>query len=138
MALLVVRGLLDPANSFHMTLQQVLETWCRCCGLSLCNRFQSWCSSHDGGIHDDFRPRTARIHCFSRRHDHAYRRAAVSADRIFKREKQADLPVQQESKFELVINLRTAAEFCLGTAAEFGLEVPTTLLMRADELIDRP
>jgi len=108
-------GLVIPSDVFLITHEERLAAWALRHGMPAV--FQPRSAAMAGGLMS-----------YSGSALDVYRQAGVYTGRILKGEKPADPPVQQATKLELVINLKTAKAL--------GLEVPATLLARADEVIE--
>ena len=108
-------GLVIPSDVFIITHEERLAAWALRHGMPAV--FQQRSAATAGGLMS-----------YSGSSFDVYRQAGVYTGRILKGEKPADLPVQQATKLELVINLKTAKAL--------GLTVPDSLLARADEVIE--
>jgi len=115
LAELRVSGLVIPSDVFIITHEERLAAWALRHGMPAV--FQPRSAATAGGLMS-----------YSGSALDVYRQAGVYTGRILKGEKPADLPVQQATKLELVINLKTAKAL--------GLTVPLPLLARADEVIE--
>jgi ABC-type uncharacterized transport system substrate-binding protein len=103
---------LDPVISAHRVRINILAVWARIATLV---PFRAFVQA--GGLM-----------CYAPNQSEVYRRTADYVDKILRGAKPADLPVEQPTKFDLIVNLTTAKAI--------GLEMPATLLARADEVIE--
>jgi ABC-type uncharacterized transport system substrate-binding protein len=103
-----------------VTNPTIRQHWKRIADLTMKNRTPSLCEASDY-------VETGCLMSYSANDADQYRRAAMYVDKILKGTKPADLPVEQPTKFELVINLKTAKQL--------GLTIPQSVLYRADKVI---
>jgi putative tryptophan/tyrosine transport system substrate-binding protein len=92
----------------------------RLAGLAIKRRLPSMCEGSDDG-------EAGCLVSYSSNDTENYRRAAYYVDKILKGAKPADLPVEQPTKFEFIVNLKTAKQI--------GLTIPPNVLVRADRVI---